>query len=483
MPYLIKFILLFSLIFIAQISSLVAADLETTLNRNQSYKSFSDNLNKNQEARKVAEQLKLKLGEGPAQEPKLIFEDKVDDKPCAHCPKFLNLTNEVNKIVAKIKVSDSIIEANEQLIQVNKLKFLYYVVRSESDTGEVNCKKRGEKDNLKSPMIDGQIKTVTETIMNISAVTDVQFIPKGNEEVYYYYRGEGARSNVIIEVKMNKDGTSRMRYFDYQARDGSSRNHNLPELSSPSGSLAKNQKNINGNYFNAEVDLKTGDNLLPKDINFVTAGTQAKLAEDLNLNTKHIFNYNKQSTTISLADDKGSEIASVSGSFVPSGKKSVVATLPMEVTIDGDNAMKLRGSIANEFSIGGGSSNIGLESKRTVKLGLTDKNNEYLTIKADSLSSGAQVIEFSSKYKVGESSSIGAGYQQSNDGTKNFNINNVAKLDYGTLTTSFGRSNTGTTYVQTQLENKISETSSMVVTIKTDSQREKSFMYQFKKVF
>jgi hypothetical protein len=469
--------------FIGLLPPVQAADLETTLKRNQTYKSFSDNLNSNQEMRKAAEKLKVKLGEGSS-EPKLIFEDQVDDKPCEHCPKFLNLTKAVNKIVENVKGSDSISEANDQLIQVNKLKFLYYVVRSEADTGEINCKKRGEKENLRSPVIDGQIKTVTETMMNISAVTDVQYIPKGRDEVYYYYRGEGANSNVVIEVKMNKDGTSRMRYFDYQASDGSSRHYNLPELSTPQNTQAKAQSKKDDNHLEVGIDIKTGNDLLPKDINFVSAGTQIKLADDLKISTDHQVGFNQQSTTIALQNDKGSAIASISGTNINSGKKSVVATLPMEVIIDTDNSMKLNGSIINEFSVSGIEGKSTLESKRSVTLGLTDKNHEYITIKADSTNSGVQGFEVSSKYKLGESSSLGAGYQQSNNGTKNFNINNVAKLDnYGTLTTSFGRNSDGDKFVQTQLENKISDTSSMIVSIKVDSQKEKVFMYQFSKVF
>ncbi|MDD4975136.1 MAG: hypothetical protein PHY93_12335 [Bacteriovorax sp.] len=465
MTYLTKLFSLLALIFISLLPDLEAADLETTLKKNLAYKSFSDSLNNNQR-------------------PKLIFEDKVDDKPCDHCPKFLNLAQAVNKIVENVKDSDSITEANEQLIQVNKLKFLYYVVRSETDTGEINCKKRGEKENLRSPMLDGQLKPVTETMMDISSVTEVQYIPKGKEEVYYYYRGEGANSNVIIEVKMNKDGTSRMRYFDYQARDGSTRNLNLPDLPVYQGALAKDQSENDGNHLDVGIDIKTGKNLLPKDINFVSAKTKSNLAEDLNIVTDHQVGFNQQSTTISLKNDNGRAVASISGTNITTGKKSVVATLPMEVILDADSAMKLNGKVVNEYSIGEAEGKSVMESKRALTLALTDKNHEYITVKADSTSSGVQAIEVSSKHKVGKSSSLGAGYKQSNNGTRSFNINNVAKFDnYGTLTTSFGGNSNGTKFVETQLEKKISENSSMIVSVKSDSEKETVFMYQLKTVF
>lgn len=399
--------------------------------------------------------------------PQLIYEDKVDDKPCDHCPKFLNLAKEVNKIVANVKSSDSVAVANDQIIQVNKLKFLYYVVRSESDTGKVNCKTRGEKDSLNAPALNGQFHTVSDTMMNIKSVTDAQFIPAGNEEVYYYYRGEGPSSNVVVEVKMNKDGTSRLRYFDYSAIDGSTTYRKLPDLP-----MSKSPMDA----ITLGVDAKAAQGVVPVK---ASVKSQFTIAGGLDVQTTQQVSAAEQSTAIVLLNASGSGMATLSAKNTTAGGKSVLASLPIEIKMDDQSSLKLSGVVENEFSRADSGTG---DNRQTLAMALSDKDHQYLNVKTESTNAGRS-LEVSSLYKLNDSTTLGAGYTRAGDGTRTYNINNTAKFDSGTLTTSFGRSGDKVTYVQSQFEKKIGDSSSLVLSMKLDSEQSKTYTLSYEKKF
>ncbi|MGZ3807838.1 MAG: hypothetical protein ACXVCE_07115, partial [Bacteriovorax sp.] len=461
-----------------------AGELENQLQKSDTYKQISTYIDSNEAAKKEAAKVQQYLNEKTTateranREAKLIYEDNINASPCSHCPKYLNLTQAVNKIVEKVKSDASASESNQSLIELNKLKFLYYVVRSENDDGAVGCKKYVESYVDNPGKLEGNFKLLSETLMNMSEVTDLQYHQRGKDEVYYYYRGEGDKSNIIIEVKMNKDGSSRMRYYEYAESDRSP----LPDLGQSDSTAEAKGHPKKDNYLDVNFDLQT-KNALPTDIQFAKAGLSTKVTEDMNLKMENEINFNQQKTSVALEDNKGSKWLVLEGKNVTMGEKSVNAVIPMEIKLDESSEMKVNGSLEKKVTVKemDHSKKETVDSEQKVTLGLTDHNNEYIKVKAVVNDSGTSSYSVSNKLALGKNSSVGAVYEQTRDGKKTFSINNVANFDnYGKLTTSFGTTSDNKEFVQTQYENKISDRTSIVIDAKVSDQTTVSLIYQAK---
>jgi hypothetical protein len=314
----------------------------------------------------------------------------------------------------------------------------------------------------------------------MSNITDFQYIPQGKEEIYYYYRGEGEQSNVIIEVAMNKNGTSKIRYYNYTpAANQKDLENSLPNFGiHPNASSDKNE-NISVNL-NPTLKMKS-DDTLPTDINFATTKLKSQVAENFNFELKNEINFNDQSASVALLDKHGSNGVVIEGKNITNGSRSTSVIVPVEINLDGSSDMKIKMRVESQLAINNSvnvKSSNHTESKQSLKLALTDHNHEYLDVKAVIDDHGLPSYQVSNKFSLSKGSSVGAAYNQSQDGTKSFSIQNIANLNqYGTLSTSFGV-NGQNAYLQAQYEKKIDQNTSMVITVKTEDQKETTLMYQ-----
>lgn len=463
-----------------------SAELETQLKKISVINKLTSSMNETEDSKKAVMAFKQFLEKqnapvDPNEEAKLFYETSVDKKPCPHCPKYLNLTLAVNKIVEKAKADKDIALENETFIQLNKLKFLYYVIRSETEDGGVKCNKFGDTQIIPAKL-DGNFKMLSETIIKLSDVTDFQYIPKGEDDIYYYYRGEGANANVIIEVKMNKDGSSRLRYYEYAAADGSTEYLKQLQLQKKAAAEKKPEK-PKDNYADFGFDVKTQDSLIPQDITLFKAGAKTQLSNDVNVTIKHDAGINEQNGSIALEKDDGSKWLLIEGKNITDGGKSLKTLIPVEVNLDKDSALKVNASFENRVATESfeAAKKGNFTTAQTVKLGLTDHNNEYFNVKAEIDEKGLNNYTVNNKYSLGNDSSVGAGVTIDKDGRKSFSVNNVANFnDYGKLTTSFGTSSDNKKYVQTQYENKISERTSLVIGAKLSQEKSVSLVFQTK---
>jgi len=204
----------------------MTAELETKLKRFEFYKAISTQADNSEYAKKAGLALKqLRDNLSSLVDPSVVarqyYQTDVDAKPCSHCPKYLNLTLEVNKILEKAKADKDPALENDAFIQLSKLKFMYYIVRSENENGEANCQRVSNSIDLNPNNLEGNFNIIKDVIVRMPEISDFQYYPKGKEDVFYYYRGEGAESNIIIEVVMHNDGKANLRYYEFQADDGS----------------------------------------------------------------------------------------------------------------------------------------------------------------------------------------------------------------------------------------------------------------------
>ena len=479
-------------LFICLLSThLYAGELETQLQKLGAYKQFSSTIDNDAQAKKGTAEFQKFLEQKKTtpqtanEEAKLVYENNVDAKPCTHCPKYLNLTMAVNDIVEKVQKEDktsSVSDSNEQMLQLNKLKFLYYVVRTENNEGEISCQKFGDRNYFKPTKLEGNFKMLSDTMIKMSNVTDIQYLPRGQDEVYYYYRGEGDKSNILIEVVMNKDVTARIRYYDMLNPDGTSSNR-LPVL----GTLAsKDMKPAQKDeYFDVGLDIKTRNTVLHNDIGLSKEATSLKVMYDVNLKLKNENSFNQQSAGVDIVDDTGTKWVSIQGKNVVSGAKSLTTIIPVEISLDKSSELKMSGSLQNDLTAQSLDQvkKLDFTANQTVQFGLTDHNNEYVNVKATADKDGFSGYSVSNKFALTEGSSVGAAYEQTRDGKKSFSINNVANFnEYGTLTTSFGTDSSSNRYVQTQYEKKIGSTSTIAIGAKTTN-TEKTFMLTYQTKF
>lgn len=496
---------------------------ESVLKRNQDYKEITEKLESkewfNKGTEKVGEFIEKKRNEKPlsaTEQAELYYQGNVSEKPCVHCPQYLNLVREVNKVVAKTKESgESVQSYNDRMIELNKLKFLYYATREVNEAGQETCQKWNTFDPLQKVELGGNTKLIAEEILHMPNVTSIQYIPQGNEkDVYYYYRGEGAQRDVIIEVKMSQNGEGRVRYFKYQPQDEYVPIRDLPDLGTTTSSFfaKKNEEPKGDNYFDLKMDVKTRKLVLPTDVEIAEAGTTTELNENIRLKSKTNLAFNTQGTSVALADSTGDDWVRIEAKNQTQGDTSFATTIPVEINLNKENNLKLGGALSREMVRDFNKSNSTFDNTNTVKLGLTDHNHEYLNAEVISKEEGLRNVALSSKYSLGDVGNVSGKYEFDSEGSKKYTIGNETNIGsntsitgkyefdnkgnraysvgnktdmgrYGTLTTSYGVTQERKQFIEFGHEKKISDNASMVLSLKTGRDQETTVMYQFQAKF
>lgn len=465
-------------LFLILTSSVFSAELETQLKKLPFYDKLTETTDSSEDAKKAGQALKQLWDQRNApvdlnKEAKLNYQADVNAKPCSHCPKYLNLTLEVNKIVEKAKEDKDVALENDAFIQLSKLKFMYYVVRSEVEQGETKCQQINSTYELNPPKLDGQFKIIKDVIVKLPEVTDFQYYPEGKDEIFYYYRGEGANANVIIEVVMNKDGTAKLRYYEFEASDGSTEYmKRLQREKKLADELKKSsEEKPKVNHFSPTFEVKTGDNLIPQDITLLKAGAKTQLAEDLNVLLGHEASVNEQSANIVFERDNGQKWFIVQGRNVTDGGKSVTTAIPLEVALNEETKLKMNGRFENHTSVDNmqdiKKGNIVNTQKAIV--GLSDESHQYLNAETNFDAQGFVSTSASNNFKLTPESSVGSAVTYDREGRTSYSVNaSTSLLGKDKLTTSFGTTSDNNKFATAQYERKFSEKGTFVFGTRKD---------------
>lgn len=443
-----------------------------------------------------------KLEEDPNARAKMYYQENVDAKPCSSCPKYLDLVLEVNKIVEKTKDQD-VQSANEKMVALTKLKFLYYTVKSTDEDNNVTCKTYnpmlpGERESYER----GSLTLAAEQALALPDVNSVQFYEGRGKEVHYYYKGEGAEANNVIEVVIMPDGKAIMKYYKYD------NGFNLPALGDvPRDRIATGDKD---NYIEFKPTVETKNMVLPTDIGFGSMGTKYSITDTLDLRNKTEFAFNKQETNVSVADKDGNKFVVLEGENITDGKKKVDAVVNYDFGLSDDSKLKLGTGVGNTTETNTNDFSDGVTNKQSVRLGLTDHNNEYITTKTFVDSEGVSAVNLGSKYKAGDGSVGGnveltregartykvdvldqgylsnAGIRYTEDalGTKTYGVSSGVALDKSLrLSTDYSRSDSVGQAVSLNLQKKVSENTSMVLSVGKSEKDGATVMYQFQSKF
>jgi hypothetical protein len=450
----------------------------------------------------IAEQKLLEVD--PDARAKLYYQEDVDAKACSHCPKYLDLISQVNKIVEKSK-DGSIKSENDKLIALTKLKFLYYTVKTTYDNHFFLCKSYSQMSASEELEYQkGSMNLAVEQALALPNIKDVQLYEGEGKEVHYYYQGEGIESDNVIEVVMFPNGESKIKYYKYE------RKNDLPSFVANFSKAIVAPIQVNNDNLKTFSSDETNNFALPADSNVSSKGTTIALTNTLNLKNTNDFSTDKKKVNISFEDNEGKKYVEMVGTGNISGEKVVDAVVNYDIELNKDSGLKIGSSIGNNLETTGNLAD-GIINKQSVKLGLTDHNNEYATLRTYMDSDGVLGVEVGNKFKAG-TGSIANDVQLSRDGTKTYKVD---VLDQGYLSNasfsykesgltgdrSFGASagikvdsslRLKTDYSQSKIEGQsiavgfekaISKTTSMVLAVSQGDKAGYSVLYQLQTKF
>lgn len=429
----------------------------------------------------------------------LVDSAMIDQSDCSTCPSYLGLSDDVSKVLAKLKKADDVSLANQIGLGLNNLKFLYYTVKYELVDGSIDCRKFGNIHHV-SHSLEGSLTVKSENLIDIPNMESVQYIPEGGKEVIYLYRGSGAQRNTLVEVHMLPNNKAIIRYFNYRPSAAEILLEKEMQKSNLAVDLIKKLKakpektpEPEGPYLDISPSLKMRDGVVPTDIELVRAKAKAEIAEGLNLQTKTAISYNQQVAEVALTGSEGKDWVKVNATNNTLGTKEIVTVIPMTVTIDESAKLNLNGNVKNETLIAPKASDdpksdLKATNAQTVSLSLTDHNSKYLELElyqrqADKYSK----VSASSELKSDALGKVTAKFSTDSAGERAFSLGKVTDMGgYGKLTTEFGGTQTSNgqkSFVALQHEVELSKSSSLAVTAKTNSDRQVTTMFQFKAKF
>jgi hypothetical protein len=152
--------------------------------------------------------------------------------PCPHCPKYLKLTSEINKVIEKMQKNPATY-SDEVPAKLNNLTFLFFTEKRRAENGSIECKRFMDlTPDLKPTKFDGQFKLMADEVLKFNAVTDIQYSNPSTEEIVYYYRGSGYEKDIVVQAILTKEG-GRFRYFRYIPSEQETNPYNLPDMGGP----------------------------------------------------------------------------------------------------------------------------------------------------------------------------------------------------------------------------------------------------------
>lgn len=434
------------------------------------------------------------LEANPTSRAKLFYQGKETAAPCSHCPKYLDLVMQVNTIVEKIEPSD-IAVANEKLIQLTKLKFLYYIIKS-NDPSNYYCNKYSPIMGLNEELKKGSVTLLAEKALALPSVTDVQIYDPKASEAHYFYQGEGEEGNTIIEVVIDyKSKSATMKYYRYD------NGFNIPTLEALPDNPDKDGITL-------APSIETENLVLPTDIKIGTAKSKLALPGGLVLSHKTDIGFNQQKTLVTLGGTSAEQLLVVEGINNSGGSKIGTAVVNMGFELDKDSGLKLGTVVGTKLETTGDSfASVGLKNNQNIELGLTDHNNEYFRVKTVLDDAGISQYSGSNKFRLGDGSvgsditvgrdgdrsvgvtvekqgifnSVGARYLKTSSGERKYIASAETSLAKDTiLKTEYSKGDNQDASVALNFERKISETTSMVLTVNSSTgSGGTSFLYQF----
>ncbi len=383
---------------------------------------------------------------------------------CSLCPSHLKLTSSINKVLDKMKKNSDVASNEEVPININRLKFLFYTVKTRQEDGSIKCERfRDMTPDLKPTRFEGDMKLMAEDVLKFDGISNVQIMDPKKEEVVYYYRGEGTQKNIIVQAVMDKEG-GKFRYYYYRPTEKEKNPYNLPSLGeeeeglvthkkskpkaieAPVGLLPASKDKMN---FSFDPVVERRQRMIPKNIHLAQGELSQEVTDGVRVNANTNLSVAKGNVaTLNLANDKGEKYVELYVRTNMSGSTSHKVTIPYEVRLNKEEAADsyaLRGSVEDN------------SDARVATLSLVDKYKSYVTteIRRD---------------KETDKTSMSVG--------KTFDM---GKAEIASV--SVGRDGDHAKYVAFQHKKSIRDNVTMVMDVRVDDNKKATFMYQLRARF
>lgn len=476
-------------------------EFEKLLEKNKTYRAVIENISSGQTDPDLKEGLSktksaldayLEEKKNPKQpaHAELVAQSEMDMKGCETCQNYLNLSGEVNQILKKMNFEEEsrdVNTTNTLQLELNKLSFLYYVVKHDNGNGGIYCAKYGNIQNTQANLFPGTFKLLAEEAFDLPNVNEVQYIPEGGKEVVYLYRGAGSDRNKVYEVHIRPDGKALIKYFSYTPSSAeklfTEKNTAIDKILSKLPALEDKERKKGDDYLDIGVEIKTRDTIIPTDLEVVNAGKKVNLADDLIISTKTKLSFNEQETDVALANSKGEAFFKVNAKNKTEGKTEFITVIPMSLSLDEETKLALGASVKAEVGIDRETKTI--DQNRTINLNLTDHNHKYLDIELYQRPGDRYTkVSASNNYNLGAVGNVGMNYTQDSSGARTYSLSKNTNLgDYGTLKTEFGGGNQTKHFVALQHEVALSKTSTLSIGARADDGKQYSTTFQFRTRF
>lgn len=292
------------------------------------------------------------------------------DNSCLHCPKHLLLTEQINKVMEKWAHDPTRDLGNEVPVKINRLKFLYYTLALHDQNGKRGCQRFMDiTPDLKPTKFDGQFKLIAEDVLRFRDVSEIQYMNPGLDEVVYYYRGEGADQDIVVQAILTKDG-GKFRSFRYTPTEKEKNPYNLPSMENdhedPKALGQKNSSGLKisgvetrdppssgligtdkmGLKFKAEVEKR--NKFIPKNVHLIEAHLDHEIAAGLKVKASSDTSLKGNAAKFALKGEGGNDLVLIDIDTSLSGKTQHRVSVPYSLRMLEESRVEVKGKVQHE---------------------------------------------------------------------------------------------------------------------------------------
>jgi hypothetical protein len=303
---------------------------------------------------------------------KYLGSESVDNEDCSHCPKHLQLTDSINKVLEVLRANPVINSTEEVPIAINNLKFLYYTVKMNQVDGTTKCFRYNDiTPDLKGTHLDGEMQLMAEDVFKFVGISSVQILDPLKDEIIYYYRGVGDQKNILVQAILNKKG-GKFKYFYYRPTELEKNPYNLPSMGVDSETdptvIKKKVVTSVQPTFPPEKEVIVGKDkmnfvvspsvdkrwrIVPTNVQIAKADISQLVggAEGVRVSATSNLSLKGNEMSMNLQNEKGTQYAEIFLKTALNGKTESRVVVPYEVRFGPDSdkeALKVKGQIVEE---------------------------------------------------------------------------------------------------------------------------------------
>lgn len=396
--------------------------------------------------------------------PEFLGEETSGSQDCNHCPKHIQLSSSINKVLEAMKKNPDLVKNDQVPIEINRLRFMFYQVKTRENDGSIRCNRYQDMTpDLRPTTLDGDMNLMAEDVFKFPGVSGLQLMDPKKEEVTYYYRGEGDQKNIIVQAILTKEG-GKFRYFYYRPTEKEKNPYNLPSMGDepadatvkkksyegPKVMLTDQDKIDNKNKYQLSVDptLETKMSVVPKNLQ-IARGNLSHGVSGFRLNADSSLSLKGNQANLNFQNEEGKDYMVVDVLTTLNGETVRKISIPYEVRLTGEkddkDSVKLNGRVEDQTT------------QQTVTLALAGDSTEHVR----------------TEWRKDKITSL-----QTYSVARDFDVRPGEKI-----TVAVGKNEEKNKYVSFQARKTIKENLTMVLDVRMDENRRASVAYQLRARF